>query len=113
MRQISGYMLAFGLTQEEEIETVCMKNAAFNVRADPAPRRCAAAASSRRPEARVLQTKFSHTQRRTRPDLVVVRRAELRAHLRLLIGNVNPIRGGEQAPARRMRGLNRERSRHG
>jgi hypothetical protein len=35
MRQISGYMSAFGLTQEE-IETVCMKNPAFIVRADPA-----------------------------------------------------------------------------
>ena len=34
MRQISGYMMAFGITQDE-IETLCMKNPAFIVRADP------------------------------------------------------------------------------
>jgi hypothetical protein len=35
MRQISGYMAAFGMTQDE-IETLCMKNPAFIVGADPA-----------------------------------------------------------------------------
>jgi hypothetical protein len=35
MRQISGYMAAFGMRQDE-IETLCMKNPAFIVRADPA-----------------------------------------------------------------------------
>jgi hypothetical protein len=35
MRQISGYMKAFGLTQDD-IETVCMTNPAFIVGADPA-----------------------------------------------------------------------------
>jgi hypothetical protein len=35
MRQISGYMNAFGITQDE-IETLCMTNPAFIVGADPA-----------------------------------------------------------------------------
>jgi hypothetical protein len=35
MRQLSGYMEAFGLTKDE-IETVTMKNPAFIVREDPA-----------------------------------------------------------------------------
>jgi hypothetical protein len=35
MRQISGYMQAFGITQDE-IETLCMTNPAFIVGADPA-----------------------------------------------------------------------------
>jgi hypothetical protein len=35
MRQISGYMKAFGMSQEE-IETLCMTNPAFIVGADPA-----------------------------------------------------------------------------
>jgi hypothetical protein len=35
MRQLSGYMKAFGLTQDE-IETVTMTNPAFIVGADPA-----------------------------------------------------------------------------
>ena len=34
MRQVSGYMKAFGLTQDE-IETVCIRNPAFIVGADP------------------------------------------------------------------------------
>jgi hypothetical protein len=34
MRQISGYMQAFGITQDE-IETLCMTNPAFIVGADP------------------------------------------------------------------------------
>jgi hypothetical protein len=35
MRQLTGYMKAFGLTQDE-IETVAMTNPAFIVGADPA-----------------------------------------------------------------------------
>jgi hypothetical protein len=35
MRQISGYMKAFGITQDE-IETLCISNPAFIVGADPA-----------------------------------------------------------------------------
>jgi Family of unknown function (DUF6282) len=46
MRQISGYMMAFGMTQAE-IEILCMKNPAFIVRADPAE----AVKRSRDPEA--------------------------------------------------------------
>jgi hypothetical protein len=35
MRQLSGYMAAFGLTPNE-IETLCISNPAFIVGADPA-----------------------------------------------------------------------------
>ena len=35
MRQISGYMMAFGIKQDE-IETLCMTNPALLVGADPA-----------------------------------------------------------------------------
>jgi hypothetical protein len=35
MRQLSGYMMAFGITQDE-IETLCIRNPAFIVGADQA-----------------------------------------------------------------------------